>query len=99
MRQARGTRLTQDALAQRVGLSRASVANVERGRQRVPLHMLYLFARALEVDAASLIPEPPPPDSAARPELISMYSPDEQQIVAKVVSQARSREGGSDAES
>ncbi|MBL8658019.1 MAG: helix-turn-helix transcriptional regulator [Altererythrobacter sp.] len=43
--------LSQDALAQRVGLSRASIANIEAGRQRVLLHQVIALAQALEVRA------------------------------------------------
>jgi transcriptional regulator with XRE-family HTH domain len=39
-----------------VGLSRASIANIETGRQRIPLHHLYTLARALKVDAYTLLP-------------------------------------------
>lgn len=44
-RLARG--LSQNELAQRVGLSRASVANIEAGRQRVLLHQVLEFAHVL----------------------------------------------------
>jgi transcriptional regulator with XRE-family HTH domain len=39
-----------------VGLSRASIANIETGRQRIPLHHLYTLARALKVDVYALLP-------------------------------------------
>lgn len=39
--------LTQDELAQRVSLKRASVANIETGRQRLLLDSVENFARAL----------------------------------------------------
>jgi transcriptional regulator with XRE-family HTH domain len=39
-----------------VGLSRASIANIETGRQRIPLHHLYRLARALKVDVNALLP-------------------------------------------
>jgi transcriptional regulator with XRE-family HTH domain len=38
------------------GLSRASIANIETGRQRIPLHHLYALARALRVDVHALLP-------------------------------------------
>lgn len=49
-------RITQDELARRVGLSRSSIANIERGVQQVPLHLLRKFAQALGVEATSLLP-------------------------------------------
>ena len=39
--------LTQDEVAHRVGLNRTSVTNVEAGRQRLVLHDVETFARAL----------------------------------------------------
>lgn len=56
VRQARKDRFTQTELGRRVGLSRASIANIETGRQRVPLHMIEVFARELDVDAGALLP-------------------------------------------
>src|SRR2546421_3109667 len=56
VRDARGQRWTQQQVAAKVGLSRAAVANVERGRQRVPLHMIARFAEALGVDQETLLP-------------------------------------------
>ncbi len=45
--------MTQLELAQKTGLSRASIANIERGQQNVGLHHLYSIAHALEVAAIS----------------------------------------------
>ena len=41
--------LTQAAVAPRVGLTRASLANIETGRQKVLLHHVYLLADALDL--------------------------------------------------
>ncbi|OGA48892.1 MAG: hypothetical protein A3F74_27705 [Betaproteobacteria bacterium RIFCSPLOWO2_12_FULL_62_58] len=49
--------LSQEALAKRVGLSRTSITNIEKGRQQIPLHALYTFADALGVDPTSLLPD------------------------------------------
>lgn len=51
-------RLTQDGLAQLVNLSRTSITNVEKGRQKLLLHTLIDIADALQVQAATLIPQP-----------------------------------------
>lgn len=40
-------------------LSRSSIANIENGKQRVALHLLLDFARALRVDPRDLIPPQP----------------------------------------
>lgn len=48
--------LTQDALAQRVGLTRTSITNIERGKQKIQIHTLFRIAEALESHVASFIP-------------------------------------------
>lgn len=50
--------LTQEELALRVDLSRASIANVERGNQRVALHKFVELAQALGVEPMRLLPRP-----------------------------------------
>ena len=59
-------RLTQEALAQRVGISRASLANIETGRQSVLVHQLYPLAAALDLTPADFLL--PVSDSGARAE-------------------------------
>jgi transcriptional regulator with XRE-family HTH domain len=49
-------RLTQADLAAKIGLSRASVANIESGRQAVLLHQFLALAEALTVPPMDLIP-------------------------------------------
>lgn len=48
--------MTQDELARWVGMTRTSVTNIERGRQKVQLDTLYDIAAALEVPARDLLP-------------------------------------------
>lgn len=50
--------LSQAALADLVGLTRSSVANLEAGRQRIALHLFYMIAQALDTDPQELLPEP-----------------------------------------
>lgn len=42
-------KLTQQGLADKVGLSRASVANIEAGRQRIVLHQALEITHALDL--------------------------------------------------
>lgn len=61
-REARG--YTQAELGQAVGLSRASVANVEAGAQRTPFHVMIAIAQALQVDPEQLLFDADIPDLA-----------------------------------
>lgn len=55
LREQRG--LPQQELAILSGLTRASVANIESGRQRVLLHQMLKFSQALRVDLNTLVPQ------------------------------------------
>jgi len=48
--------LSQETLAQHLGLARSSVANLESGRQHPPIYVLTLLAQALDVSEADLLP-------------------------------------------
>lgn len=48
--------LSQGTLAMQVRVSRTSIVNIELGRQRAPLSLLWTIATELKVDLASLIP-------------------------------------------
>jgi transcriptional regulator with XRE-family HTH domain len=52
-RQQRGIR--QSDLAEAVGLTRASIANIENGNQKIQIHALIAAAQALALDPADLI--------------------------------------------
>ncbi len=47
---------TQTDLAKEVGILRTSIANIEAGRQRLPIYMLYRIATALGVSVDDLLP-------------------------------------------
>ena len=47
--------INQKTLSNRVGMSRGSVANVELGNQRLPLHLIPVFAEALGVPVRDLM--------------------------------------------
>lgn len=48
--------ITQELLAKEIGISRTSMVNIEKGRQRVSLHLLWQMADFLQVDFSELVP-------------------------------------------
>jgi transcriptional regulator with XRE-family HTH domain len=50
--------LTQMKLANRLGISRGALANIETGRQNLLLHQLYRFAAVLDMNVHDLLPLP-----------------------------------------
>jgi transcriptional regulator with XRE-family HTH domain len=50
-------RLTQESLAESVKLTRTSITNIERGRQKLPLYTLALIAESLSVQCSDLLPK------------------------------------------
>lgn len=48
--------LSQSELANRVGLSRVTIANLEGGKQNVQLSQVFVLAKALDAAPAELIP-------------------------------------------
>ncbi len=52
--------MTQADLSKHIGLSRASIANIEAGRQAVMLHQMLAFSAALAVPPIELLPAPIP---------------------------------------
>lgn len=68
-------KLSQAQLATRLGVSRTSIVNIEAGRQRAPLHVLWQIAGVLGTELSLLIPQ--------RDELLETQAPiklDEQTI-------------------
>lgn len=52
----RRRRISQEMLADELGLSRTSITNIEKGRQPVQLYSLYVIARLLGIDVKELLP-------------------------------------------
>ncbi len=84
------SRLTQEDVAKKVGLSRTSITNIESGRQHIPLHVVYTLASAVGMTPASLLPDELPDQEVISPKLISDWNlaEDEQDWVKRVVFRA-----------
>ena len=83
--------LTQSDIAERLGLSRASLTNLESGRQRIMVHQLFALANALKLKSIlDLVPKswvPPEP----LPEIKisgSALSPKQQSAVESLLASA-----------
>ena len=48
--------MTQTELAEKVGLLRTSITNIEAGRQRAPLHVLYNICVAVGIEVREVLP-------------------------------------------
>lgn len=48
--------VTQAQLAEAAGVLRTSITNIEAGRQKPPLHLLYKMCMALDMEVSSVIP-------------------------------------------
>ncbi|QTV06745.1 helix-turn-helix transcriptional regulator [Faecalibacter bovis] len=49
--------ISQDDLAKEIGLSRPSIANIEKGKQRPSIYILLQLSKILGVDIKELLPE------------------------------------------
>lgn len=49
-------RMTQADLADAVGLERTSITNIEKGNQKIPVHMLYRLCEVLRIPVAETLP-------------------------------------------
>ena len=55
----RSKEMSQEKLADRLGISRATLANIETGRQRILTHQLYAFGDVLGMEPSELLPVRP----------------------------------------
>ncbi len=79
--------MSQGTLAEGIALSRASVANIEAGRQQVSLHHVYRLAGTLGVEVTTLLPgsiEPEAVDTKLKFLGPASLTPQEEAEVARV---------------
>jgi DNA-binding XRE family transcriptional regulator len=50
-------KLSQNKIADDVGVQRTSITNIESGRQKPPLHLLYSICIALKIELADVLPK------------------------------------------
>ncbi len=80
------TSLSQEQLGRKASISRASIVNIERGRQSVSLATLYRLAGALNCGPADLLPTVQP---ASKPRLAIGYdTPDTDKAISAVMRHA-----------
>jgi transcriptional regulator with XRE-family HTH domain len=89
--------LTQGLLAQHVGLTRTSITNIERGRQKIQVHTLYAIAEALNVRVATLLPTEASGGIEDPRELPGDISPNERLWILRVIHGQAGEEGATDA--
>lgn len=77
--------ISQQQLAERVGLTRTSITNLERGRQKIQIHTLYAIAEALGVGPETLLPASPAASGTVHEHLREPLHPDELDWVQRVV--------------
>ena len=90
-----GAHRTQAQLASEIDISRASLANIEAGRQQILLHHLYAIADALDLDSPRVLmpaPSPRDADSADLPLPAEGLSETQRQEVLRLMSDVMKNE-------
>ncbi|MGH9713617.1 MAG: helix-turn-helix domain-containing protein [Candidatus Acidiferrales bacterium] len=78
----------QALLASRLGISRATLANIETGRQRVLVHHLYTLAEVLKMKPSDFLPPASlaeSPDSWAQLPIPSDLKPQQKEQIARLI--------------
>ena len=86
MREARS--ITQEVLASKVSLTRTSITNIEKGRQKFLLHTLVEIATVLGVNTPSLLPQFYGQNTDALDERLKGLPPDERDWIKTTVESA-----------
>ena len=56
LREQMSPRMSQQKLADRIALTRASIVNIEAGRQKAPVHVIWCICEELGVEMSEVIP-------------------------------------------
>ena len=76
----KSSQLTQEALGLKISLTRATVTNIEKGRQQLLVHTLVEIAKALDTTPEALLPEREDPSIEA---LITDETPSAQEWIRR----------------
>lgn len=82
-------KLSQQALADRVGVSKMTISDLERGKMRLATHYMRRLAQALDIQPADLLPAADNPDGLTADErrlidLLRAATPAQREQLAKV---------------
>lgn len=80
--------LTQEALGNSVGLSRTSITNVEKGKQKVLLHTFVNIANTLRINPESLLPKTQLSSDGELDQILKEHSTEEQAWIKAVIDAA-----------
>lgn len=81
-------RMTQEELAMKVQLSRTSITNIEKGRQKILVHTLAAIATALETPIGELFPASPDKENGLEEKLSHLAEPAQKDFVKSVLRSA-----------
>ncbi|HTZ87266.1 MAG TPA: helix-turn-helix transcriptional regulator [Solirubrobacteraceae bacterium] len=90
----KAAKLTQGELAERVGLTRTSITNIEAGRQHVVLHQLFLLASNVGAEPHELLPRERTTleELISAPKTLKAIRPQDREAITKVLNTARASE-------
>lgn len=77
--------VTQEHLAERVNLTRTSITNIEKGRQKIQVHTLFDIAAALDVAPNALLPILRGHEPDTMRERVKGLKPDEREFARSVL--------------
>jgi transcriptional regulator with XRE-family HTH domain len=83
----RAAALSQHELGERVGLSRTSITNIERGSQPVALHTFILLAAAVGIPAAELLPTSPLVGTSSAE--LNRATPEDRELILRFLSKSQ----------
>lgn len=84
--------VTQECLADSIGMSRTSIVNIEKGRHHIQVHTLVEISRQLKVSLIDLIPELVGIKINETPVLTNSFIPEELDSVRKSILKTTSKE-------